>query len=188
MSLFKTDPEEQNRKRLRNILAKTLNKDCPDGWEYKTFSIGGLTEVGFSEQNPELLLVVSSNGRGLFNCSSLEKIDRDHNDEFDIDYSNLTCKGIGELKEENIRIAGLHGGGLPNGNSNGESIETMALDWPRIDVIFQPKWTSVYSERDTEKCIKVFSTDTLKIYGFSPTGKYFVIGTSSDLLVYKKST
>lgn len=186
MRFFKKDVEEENRSRLREILAKTKNQNCPEGWEFEQFSVGGLTEVGFSENTPNLLLVISSNGRGLFDCSKLERIDRDPNDDFEIDYSNLLCNGIGELKDEKIRIAGLHGGGLPNGNSNGESIEIMALDWPKTDIIFQPKWTSVYSERDTEKCTKIYSSYTLKIYGFSKTGNCFVIGTSSDLLIFKK--
>ena len=124
----------------------------------------------------------------MFDCSKLARIDRDPSDDFDIDYSNLLCNGIGELKDEKIRIAGLHGGGLPNGNLHGESIEVMALDWPKTDIIFQPKWTSVYFERDTEKCIKIYSTDTMKVYGFSKIGSYFVIGTSSDLLIFKKKS
>ncbi len=188
MNFFKKDLESENRNRLRKILAKTKNQNCPDNWEFEHFSVGGLTEVGFSEQNPNLLLVISSNGRGLFDCSKLEKVERDPDDEFDVDYSNMSCFGIGELKNEKIRIAGLHGGGLPTGNSNGDSLEIMALDWPKTDIIFQPKWTSVYSERDTEKCYKVYSPDSMKVYGFSKTGNYFVIGTSSDLLIFKKKS
>lgn len=189
MNSFKKDIEAENRHRLRRILAKTKSQSCPDNWEFKLFAVGGLTEVGFSEQNPNLLLVVSGNGRGLFDCSKLEKVERDPNDEFDIDYSSLTCFGIGELKNEKIRIAGLHGGGLPRGNSNGDSLEIMALDWPITDIIFQPGSTSVYADRDTEKCFRIYAPDTLKVYGFSQTGNYFVIGTSSDLLIFRmKST
>ncbi|WNJ17146.1 hypothetical protein [Pontibacter sp. G13] len=186
MSFSEEDIEAGNRNRLRQILAKTKDQNCPDNWEFQQFSVGGLSEVGFSEQNSKLLLVISSNGRGLFDCSKLERIDRDHHDDFDIDYANLLCSGIGELSNEKIRIAGLHGGGFPTVNSEGESLEIMALDWPKKDIIFQPKWTSVYTEGDTEKCSKIYTSDALRVYGFSKTGDYFVIGTSSDLLIFKK--
>lgn len=186
MNLFKKNIEDENRKRLRKILERAKIQNCPDGWEYQKFAVGGLTEVGFSEQNEDLLLVISSNGRGLFDCPRLEKVDRDRSDDFEIDYSNLTCQGIGELENEKIRIAGLHGGGLPVTNSQGDSLEIMALDWPKTDIIFQPKWSSIYMEKDSVKCFRIYSPDTLKVYGFSQNGKYFVIGTSSDLLIFKR--
>jgi len=188
MNILKKDAEQENRKRLRKILGKAKVQSCPLGWDFEHFAVGGLTEVGFSEQNQNLLLVISNNGRGLFDCSTLKRIARDSNDDYEIDYANLTCLGIGELKEEKIRIAGLHGGGLPLGNSKGESLEIMALDWPKVDIIFQPKWTSIYSEMDSEKCTRIYSPDTLKVYGFSKSGNHFIIGTSSDLLIFKKKS
>ncbi len=188
MNFFKKDLEEENRKRLRKILVKAKNQSCPDNWEFEQFTVGGLTEVGFSKKNENLLLVISSNGRGLIDCSKFKKIERDYNDDFEIDYSDLTCLGIGGLKDENIRIAGLHGGGLPIGNSDGDSLEIMALDWPKVDIVFQPNWASIYLERDSEKCFRIYSPDTLKVYGFSQTGNYFVIGTSNNLLIFKKSS
>ncbi|AXT62040.1 hypothetical protein D1816_17300 [Aquimarina sp. AD10] len=186
MNFFRKDIEQENRKRLRQLLDKVKVQSCPDEWKFEHFAVSGLTEIGFSELNPDVLLVISGNGRGLFDCSSLKKNERDNTTDFEIDYSNLTCYGIGELKEEKIRISGLHGGGLPLGNSNGDSIEIMALDWPKIDIIFQPKWSSIYAEKDGNKCFRIYSSDTLKTYGFSSNGNYFIIATSSDLLIFKK--
>lgn len=91
MTFFKKDIGQENRKRLRKVLDALKSKNCPDGWQFKHFSVGGLTEVGFSETNPNLLLVISGNGRGLFDCSKLEKIERDYNNDFEIDYSSLIC-------------------------------------------------------------------------------------------------
>jgi hypothetical protein len=34
------------------------------------FVLGGLSEVGFSKNHPELLLVVSSQGKGIIDCST----------------------------------------------------------------------------------------------------------------------
>jgi len=186
MGFLKNNSENENRKRLRKILNKLKIQSCPEDWEYEQFSVGGLTEIGFSENKPNLLLAISSNGRGVFDCSTLKRTERDPNDNFEIDYSRLTCSGIGMLKDEKIRIAGLHGGGLSLSNFEGESLELMALDWPKSDLIFQAKWASVYDERDFEKCLRIYSTETLMSYGFSPDGNFFVIATSSDLLIFKK--
>ncbi|MBB6461975.1 hypothetical protein [Flammeovirga kamogawensis] len=176
----------ENRKRLRGILEEIPKLNPPVSWEFQQYSIGGLTEIGFSYNKPHLLLVISSNGRGLFDCSQLEKIDRDYNDEHEIDYQKMRCFGIGLLKEENISIAGLHGGGLPLTNLNHDYLITMALDWPYYDIIFAPKGKSPYSERDRSQCFRIYCTDTLKSYGFSSCGNYFAIGTSSDLFIYKR--
>ncbi len=188
MNLFKKDIELENRKRLRTIFDKIKIQNCPVGWKYEHFAVGGLTEIGFSESKPNLLLVISSSGRGLFDCSSLKKIERDYNEDFEIDYSSLICSGIGELKNEQIKICGLHGGGLPLGNSKGDFLEIMALDWPNVDVIFQPNWTSIYTEEDLNQCTRIFRAGVLRAYGFSQSGKYFVIATSSDLLIFKNES
>ncbi len=187
MSLFKKNSENENRKRLKKIFENVKVQNCPDGWEFKHFAVGGLTEIGFSYLNPDMLLVISSSGRGLFDCSNLTKIEKDYNNDFEIDYSELICYGIGELKDERIRVSGLHGGGLPLGNSNGDSLDVMALDWPDVDIIFQPEFSSFYSEKDVNKCCRIYKTGTLKAYGFSKIGNYFVIATSSDLLLFKKT-
>ncbi|MDR6742526.1 hypothetical protein J2X56_004557 [Herbaspirillum sp. 1173] len=108
------DYEKNNRARLIQLLSKIPSQACPPGWQ-KTgaFAVGGLTEVGFSQRS-ELLLVVSSAGRGVIDCTRGEKIARDY--EINGDWysaSSLTCEGIGPLKDERIQLAGLVGGGLP---------------------------------------------------------------------------
>lgn len=54
MNFFKKNIEEENRKRLRNILVKVKNQSCPDDWEFEQFAVGGLTEVGFSKKKSNL--------------------------------------------------------------------------------------------------------------------------------------
>ncbi|RXQ87401.1 hypothetical protein EO244_16470 [Ancylomarina salipaludis] len=188
MKLFSKNLEEENRKRLRGILNKIPRLECPIGWEMATFAVGGLTEIGFSDKSESLLLAISSNGRGLFDCSKLERIDRDYSEEFEINYEEMTCIGIGQISGEKVRIAGLHGGGLPTTNKLGDSLEFMALDWPNLDFIFQPNWKSMYSERDIDDCVNFLRTDTIKSYGFNKIGNCFVIATSSDLIIFKRKT
>ena len=49
MNFFKKDIELENRKRLRTIFDKIKVQNCPVGWKYEHFAVGGLTEIGFSE-------------------------------------------------------------------------------------------------------------------------------------------
>src|SRR5579863_298772 len=78
-------------------------------------AVGGLTEVGFADDS-DLLLVVSSQGRGVLDCRSGEYVARDRTEPNDswYDERRLRAFGIGPLEGQLIRLAGLHGGGLPN--------------------------------------------------------------------------
>jgi len=98
----------------------------------------------------------------------------------------MTCAGIGKIADETLKIAGLHGGGLPTTNKYGDHVDYMALDWPYLDFIFQPHWKSMYSDRDINDCVVFLRTDTMKSYGFSKNGECFVIASSSDLVIYKR--
>jgi len=189
MMLFKKkkDFDDENRERLQKLINLTIISDTPIGWTKKVFAVGGLSEVGFSKNHPELLLVVSSQGRGLIDCSKLELIDRNNNTDFDwINSQELWANGIGQLADEKILVSGLHGGGLPYSNQEGDSIQFMATQWPIIDLIFQPNFKSIYKDGDQKYCFKIFNDYELRSYGFSYDGKYFVVATSSEINVYKK--
>ncbi len=187
MSIFKKDKDEQNRIRLRNLL-KNTQSTCPDGWTSEMFAVGGLTEVGFSNEHPELLLVVSSQGRGLIDCENLQKIDRDNEPTGTwINEHELWCMGIGIAANEKIRIAGLHGGGLPTSNKEGDSIEFFAPNWPIVNLIFQPNFLSIYTESETHKCFNILNDYEPRTFGFSTNGKYFLTATGGDVTVYRKN-
>lgn len=165
----------------------TKISETPTGWIKETFAVGGLSEVGFSKKYPELLLVVSSQGRGIIDCSKLELIERDYNDNFDwINTFELWAMGIGKIADEKIMVAGLHGGGLPNSNEFGDGIQYMATKWPIIDLIFEPNFKSIYKEGDEKNCSRIFHDYELRAYGFSYDGQYFITATSSEVNVYRK--
>lgn len=186
MGIFKKDKEEQNRIRLRNLL-KNTQMSCPVGWEREFFVVGGLTEVGFSQQNPEMLLIVSSQGRGIIDCEKLEKIERDNDVTGEwINEQELWCLGLGETENEKIRIAGLHGGGLPFSNKEGDNIEFFAPNWPIVNLIFQPNFLSIYKESETSKCFNILNDYEPRAYGFSPNGQVFITATGGDVIVYRK--
>lgn len=183
----KNNPDDENRLRLQNLVDKTKKVEAPTGWKKETFAIGGLHSVGFSKKIPEMLLVVSSQGRGLIDCSKLELIGRDYNDSWEwMNSYELWTIGIGELSAEKIVVGGIDGGGLPFSNKYGDSIQFMATQWPIIDLIFEPHYKSLYKENETKDCFRIFHDYELKAYGFSYDGNYFITATSSDVNIYKK--
>lgn len=189
MNIFnkRKDIEKENRIRLQSLVDKTTISDTPTGWTKETFAVGGLSEVGFSKKHPELLLVISSQGRGVINCLKFELTERDNN--LDYDWMNsyeLWAFGIGKLSDEKIKIGGLDGGGLPHSNNEGDRIQFMATEWPIIDLIFEPNFKSIYKEGDEKNCFRIFHDYELRAYGFSYNGQYFVIATSSEINVYRK--
>jgi len=189
MNIFikKKDPDHENRLRLQKIVNSTKVSDTPNGWQKKTFAVGGLSEVGFSKNYPQLLLIVSSQGRGVIDCLKFEMTDRDDNTDFDwINSQELWSFGIGKLADEKIIVGGLDGGGLPHSNKDGDSIEYMAIEWPIVDLIFQPSFKSIFNENEVEECFKIFHDYELRNYGFSYDGQCFVIATSSEINVFRK--
>jgi len=189
MNLFKKNKsiEEENRLRLQKLVDATIVSEVPDGWIKETFAVGGLTEIGFSKNHSELLLIVSSQGRGVIDCSKLELINRDYNTDHDwMNPHELWSFGIGKLSNEKIVVAGLDGGGLPLSNKDGDGIVFMATKWPIVDLIFQPNFKSIYTQGEASKCFRLFHDYELRAFGFSYNGKYFTIATSSEVHVYRK--
>jgi hypothetical protein len=180
------DFEKKNRERLITLLSKLPPSACPDGWEsIGKFAVGGLAEIGFSK-NAELLLVVSSAGRGVIDCIEGKKISRD--DEVDGEWylpAELKCRGIGPLQGETIHIAGLHGGGLPTSNSFGESLAVVSPEWPKSNLIFCAPYKSALTEGHQTGCVSLAS-DYFRTFGFSWSGNSFAYATESDVTIFRK--
>ncbi len=150
--------------------------------------VGGLTDVAFAEST-DLLLVISSAGRGLFDCSSGERIARDPSDDFEHDTANLLAPGIGPVASQFLRTAGLHGGGLATTTADGWSLDLLTLSWPHHSLFLTPPGHGLYGSAfgrlgDTTK----LATDSeIRAFGFSPTGRAFIFATSSDLSVFNRT-
>jgi hypothetical protein len=180
--------EAENKKRLQNLVTQTINIEEPPGWRKTVFAIGGLSEIGFSKKHPNLLLVISSQGRGIIDCQRSELIERDYDTNWDwIDLYELTAQGLGILSNEKIMVSGLHGGGLPLTNKSGDSLLFMATEWPTVDIIFEPNYKSIYKENQAKECFRVFHDYELRTYGFSYNGETFVIATSSEINIFSKT-
>ena len=161
----------------------------PPPWEaLPVFAVGGLVEVGFAEGG-ELLLVISSQGRGVIDCSTGEKVARDSSSPDDpscswFDDSLLIADGIGPLEGRRIRLSGLSGGGLPRGTPDGWNIESIVLDWPHASLLLVSPWQSIF--QDTAQFAKLGVESEVRAFGFSYTGNTLVLATSSDLTIWKK--
>ncbi|HCA3406574.1 TPA: hypothetical protein MO340_000248 [Salmonella enterica subsp. salamae serovar 35:g,m,s,t:-] len=178
--------QNENRLRVLDLLKKIKTSDSPTGWKkHVEIAVGGLTEVGFSKTTNDLL-VISSSGRGLIDCTTGEKIARDYEEYGDwYDPVNLICQGIGRVEEEIIHISGLCGGGLPFVNRYGESLERVAPEWPVEDIIFCPPGKTALIPSFQEGCVR-FISDYIRAVGFSWCGEFLVCATSSDVTIWKR--
>lgn len=116
------------------IAGLSVSKPLPPWQLVCEASVGGLLSVGFA-RNTELILVTSSQGRGVFDSTTGERIARDTEENFPEDPFNLEAAGIGPLDGQMIRIAGIYGGGLPKVCPDGWKLERLALLWPQETVL-----------------------------------------------------
>ena len=176
---------DEYQRQIRERLERMPYSGLPSPWRVVGgSSIGGLTEVGFADGSDDLL-VVSSQGRGLFDCLSGQRIARDYVEFFDNpDDSGLTAPGIGKYEHTTFRLAGLQGGGLTTFTRDGWGLHVIHLPWP-IHVVFL---TSEYSgvTGDADKITKLCNDEPceFRATGFSPTGRSFVVATSGELTIY----
>lgn len=114
---------------VRRIRGSRISEP-PTPWRrIGAFGVGGLTEVGFGTES-DLLLVISPQGRGVFDCESGEKVARNRDEGDWQDTFALEADGIGPLAHRRIRTSGLSGGGLPLCTRDGWTVENFVLDWP----------------------------------------------------------
>jgi hypothetical protein len=148
-------------------------------------AVGGLTEVGFADGS-DLLLVVSAQGRGVFDCRSGERVARDCTEPNDgwYDERRLLALGIGPLDGQFIRLAGLGGGGLIRLGCDGWWIETITLVWPDVNLLLGGPWGWIHD--GVTPFTKLQTIREFRAFGFSETGQSLVIATSSDLLIYSR--
>ncbi|MBW4482930.1 MAG: hypothetical protein KME14_10335 [Tildeniella torsiva UHER 1998/13D] len=169
------------RKELR-LLRATVP---PKPWRsVGVIAVGGLHAVGFDRVS-ELLLVVSSAGRGVIDCQTGSKVARD-SEEYYGNEQYLEADGIGPLKGRTLTMTGLLGGGLPKSTSDGWSVEVVTLDWPVGDILLLEPFSSMYDSLrgKSNRFHKVASDSELRAVGFSYSGLSLIVATSSDVAVF----
>lgn len=172
-----------------------LIETCPivrgpsEPWRGKAdLPLGGLWDVGFAIDQ-DLLLIVSATGRGVIDCASGTCVARDDDPDFDVDYGNMLVPGIGPIAGEPVRVGGLHGGGLPKQTDDGWQVERYPLAWPDEELIFSPPgqsmlWTPVGVPYGLAR-LGGFESE-VRDFGFSPSGKVFVVATASDVAIHHR--
>lgn len=162
-------------------------------WTHKkTFAIGGLENIGYAP-NQDFLIVLSSQGQGIFNCKTGEKIAR-QNDDSDwwenFDQTTNSIVGFDLLENIKIKTHGLYGDdNLP---------KTSQDNWTLI--VTEPEPDDNPFEKYLVKRIYLVSPDKeekifiakdgaceLRAFGFSDTGDTFIIALSCDLTIYSRT-
>lgn len=160
-------------------------------WQKRNiWAIGGLREIGF-KSNSDLLIVLSSQGRGIFDCEKDEKVERDNFDyymeKWDSDLGIV--EGFGILENEKIKCGGFEAPDVikkeTNDNWTVEIRSEIRPNWQKkklkADVMYLRNRTT------NEKIeIDVFHYGINRGYGFSDTGNSFVVGTSSEITIWNR--
>lgn len=167
----------------RRIREAPIGLPMPPWTRLAVHAVGGLTEVGYADDT-DLLLVVSSLGRGVINCRTGERVarNRDAINDRRYDCRRLRALGIGPLEGCPIRLAGLHGGGLLNSGRDGWWVNQITLNWPEVNLLLGGPWGWIYDGKTP--FVKLGIEREVRAFGFSDTGETFVLATSSDLTVY----
>lgn len=174
-------------RRVRNASVE----DPPSPWRrVAVHAVGGLTDVGFG-RGSDLLLVVSSDGRGVFDCITGLRVARDPSmpaaGEADwLDAHELQAVAIGPIAGELVSTSGLAGGGLTLSTHDGWTAERLVLDWPDESLLLVPPGSWIYETRAGRHAefTKVAVEREVRAWGFSPTGNSLILATSSDVAIY----
>lgn len=157
----------------------------------ETFAVGGLHEVGFAP-NQDLLMVLSSQGQGIFDCIKGEKITRLHNDlDWAKDYNESTYSIIGFDVLANIKIttSGLISPDiLPKKTADGWQliITDPEPDESPFQMYLIQKIYLVSPDQKEKIYITMDGACELRAFGFSDTGNSFIVATSCDLVIYSR--
>jgi hypothetical protein len=181
---------------LRTRFLGTTVVPAPMPWrpaDCHVVRVGGLIGVGFArhpETGRDLLLTASHNGLGLVDASTGERLARDDDDDLAWpDDDDLTCPGIGPITGTRVRMAGLPGGGLHAGTTDGWSVHVVCPDWPDDQVLLSSDGNPYTGGAHGETWWHIHHANVteLRAAGFSPSGASLIVATSSDVTLWTRS-
>jgi hypothetical protein len=150
-------------------------------WTHKnTFAIGGLENVGFAD-NGDFLLVLSSQGMGIFNCLTGEKLGRKYDAWWpEFNQEDFSIKGFYSLSDSVIKTCGMYGENILSRKTPDDCI--VAAEKFLNDRIF------LYPSDDEKICLFIPEHDAceLRAFGFSETGKSLIVATSCELVIWSR--
>lgn len=143
--------------------------------------VGGLIGIGFAADS-DLLLVASHDGRGVIDCVTGELLARDDDPLFPFDEDTQMVYGVGPLADQEVRIAGpVYGGTLPTETQDGWSLLGGLTNSSDDAVVLLPP-TAQGGEPHTFTGF----VPEVRVFGFSPTGRSFVIGTGAEVYTFAR--
>lgn len=158
-------------------------------WNHKnTFAIGGLQNVGYAPKS-DLLMVLSTQGQGIFNCRNGEQLARSYNDLDWVEFDEITnaVAGFDLLKGQVVKTFGLYGGdGLLKTTSDGWALMAVQHKVRGIGLAHHISTHVIIKQSGTQLKMKVAEDGAceLRAFGFSETGMSFVVATSCELIIY----
>ncbi len=149
---------------------------------------GGVYGVGF-DVDSELLLVESSNGKAVFDCTTGERIGRDPEAHSSgEDEVRLQARGIGPIEGKVVRMCGLFGGGLPLLTLDGWSLELVHHSWPDVaSLVLNPPGSIWWDAARARNCSKLAECEAPLAYGFSHTGQSLILAHSHSLQIWTRA-
>lgn len=160
-------------------------------WTHKnTFAIGGLRNIGYASSS-DFLLVLSSQGEGIFNCITGEKVARKYNCEdwyAQLNQQSFTIRGFDVLQESEVVTCWLYGGDtLPKTTKDGWQLKSSDPE-PDDEPFQQYMVKRIYLISPTVEKAYVGKDGAcyLRTFGFSHPGNSFVTATSCDLIIYSR--
>lgn len=160
-------------------------------WKHKnTFTIGGLQNVGYAAQS-DIVMVLSSQGQGIFNCRNGEKIARLHNDMNWVGFDDVTntVAGFDCLQDQVINTSGLYGGDCLSKISNdGWELTAEPRHAAKGGISDYPSTHIILTQSTTMAKMKVAEDGAceLRAFGFSDTYMSFIVATSCELIIYSR--
>jgi len=154
-----------------------------------TFAIGGLQSVGYVNEGDNLI-VLSSQGRGIFNCLTGEKIFRDDYDWWrDFDPESSSVKGFGGEVGKMIKTYGLYNPNeqMPQQTADGYKL---SLTQPQPDDPPFEKYLvqSIFIAHQEDKIfVSKDGPCEFRAFGFSETRNSFIVASSCDLVIWGKA-
>ena len=150
-------------------------------WKQVAFlPVGGLTEVGFA-QDERYLLVLSWQGRRVVDTATGQKVARDPEAPCVglpwLDEQKKSITGIGPIEGEAVRCVGLWGGILPASSGRfavGASKSVKGEDVTLSDNV-------AHTSQVLQSAIS-----EIRAMGFSPSGDLLIVASSSDLQILRR--
>lgn len=146
-----------------------------------TVRTGGLIGVGFGAAS-DLLLVATHDGRGIVDCATGELLARDDDPLFPFDEDTRKAKGLGPLADQEIMIAGpIYGGTLLTETRDGwRLLGQLTNSSDDVVILFPP------ADENGESSTFTGFVPEIRVFGFSPTGRSFVIGTGAEIYTFAR--